>query len=79
MDFSILKISADMEFEDNLPLERVFVLLYGEIEVEFNGKIVKGTTLHLHQRYDLERKLAQGHPCEIAWYCKRERDCSHSN
>ena len=25
------------------PLERVFVLLYGEIEVEFNGKIVKGT------------------------------------
>ena len=32
-----------MEFEDNLPLERVFVLLYGEIEVEFNGKIVKGT------------------------------------
>ena len=43
MDFGILKISADMEFEDNLPLERVFVLLYGEIEVEFNGKIVKGT------------------------------------
>ena len=42
MDFGILKISADMEFEDNLPLERVFVLLYGEIEVEFNGKIVKG-------------------------------------
>ena len=27
MDFGILKISADMEFEDNLPLERVFVLL----------------------------------------------------
>ena len=45
MDFGILKLSADMEFEDSLPLERVFVLLYGEIEVEFNGKIVKGTRL----------------------------------
>ena len=43
MDFSILKISEDMEFEDNLPLERVFVLLYGEIEVEFNGNSVKGS------------------------------------
>lgn len=42
MDFGILKLSADMEFEDNEPLERVFVLLYGEIEIEFNGKTVRG-------------------------------------
>lgn len=41
MDFGILKLSADMEFEDDKPLERVFVLLYGEIEIEFNGETVR--------------------------------------
>ena len=38
MDFGILKLTAGMEFTDEKPLERVFVLLYGEIEVEFGGK-----------------------------------------
>ena len=42
MDFGILKLTAGMEFTDEKPLERVFVLLYGEIEVEFGGKTVKG-------------------------------------
>lgn len=31
MDFGILKLTAGMEFTDEKPLERVFVLLYGEI------------------------------------------------
>lgn len=40
MDFAILRLSKGMEFEDNKPLERVFVLIYGEIELEFEGKKV---------------------------------------
>lgn len=42
MDFGILKLTPGMCFRDNQPLERVFVLLYGEIEVEFEGQIVRG-------------------------------------
>lgn len=43
MDFGILKLTDGMEFKDDQPLERVFVLLYGEIEVEFDDKAVKAT------------------------------------
>lgn len=38
MDFGILRLNEGMEYEDDMPLERVFVLMYGEIEVEYGGK-----------------------------------------
>lgn len=41
MDFGILKLTTGMQFTDNKPLERIFVLLYGEIEIEYNGKVVR--------------------------------------
>lgn len=41
MDFGILKLTPGMEFQDSEPLERVFVLLYGEIEVEYDGKPIR--------------------------------------
>ena len=41
MDFGILKLSAGMEFQDSKPLERVIILLYGEIEVICQGRTVK--------------------------------------
>ena len=41
MDFGILKLEPGMEFQDNKPLERVFILLYGEIEVEYGGETVR--------------------------------------
>ena len=74
MDFGILKISADMEFEDNLPLERVFVLLYGEIEVEFNGKIVKGTRPTYTNDTIWSVNLPKDIPVKLRGICKRERD-----
>ena len=40
MDFGILKMTPDMVFTDDQPLERVFVLLYGEVELEYNGQTV---------------------------------------
>jgi len=42
MDFGVLRLKPDMEFTDGKQLERVFVLLYGEIEVEYDGKTVRG-------------------------------------
>ncbi|MEO8410872.1 MAG: 5-deoxy-glucuronate isomerase, partial [Propionivibrio sp.] len=35
MDFGILKLSAGLEFSDEYPLERIFLLLYGEIEIRW--------------------------------------------
>lgn len=43
MDFGILRMNEGMEFSDDKALEKVYVLLYGEIEVEYDGKVVKGT------------------------------------
>lgn len=43
MDFGILRLTEGMTFSDDKPLERAFVLMYGEIEVTFNGKTVKGS------------------------------------
>ncbi|MGN1008731.1 MAG: 5-deoxy-glucuronate isomerase [Butyricicoccus sp.] len=40
MDFGILKLTPGMSFSDDKPLERIFVLLYGEIDVEYDGQIV---------------------------------------
>lgn len=37
MDFGILKLNEGTTFQDNAPLERVYVLLYGEIRVTYNG------------------------------------------
>lgn len=42
MDFGILRLDAGMEFTDERPLERVFVLLYGEVEISFGGQTVRG-------------------------------------
>lgn len=42
MDFGMLRLKPGMTFEDAHSLERVFVLLYGEIEVEFNGQTAHG-------------------------------------
>lgn len=41
MDFGILKLDNGTKFEDSKELERVFLLLYGEIEVCWNGEIVR--------------------------------------
>lgn len=41
MDFGILKLAASDSFSDEQPLERVYVLLYGEIEVTYAGTTVK--------------------------------------
>lgn len=41
MDFGILKLTPGMTFADDKPLERIFVLLYGEIEVEYEGQTVR--------------------------------------
>jgi 5-deoxy-glucuronate isomerase len=38
MDFGILKLSSGLEFNDDYPLERIFVLLYGEIEVFYSDR-----------------------------------------
>lgn len=35
MDFGILKLSAGLEFKDEYPLERIYLLLYGKIEVSW--------------------------------------------
>lgn len=43
MDFGILRLNEGMEFTDDKPLERAFVLLYGQIEVTYNGQTVCGT------------------------------------
>lgn len=42
MDFGVLRLDSGMEFADDKPLERVFVLLYGEIEVTYHGQTVRG-------------------------------------
>lgn len=42
MDFGILRLTKNMTFCDEKPLERVFVLLYGEIELTIDGKTVTG-------------------------------------
>ncbi|WP_010167048.1 5-deoxy-glucuronate isomerase [Candidatus Epulonipiscium viviparus] len=38
MDYGILKLEAGTVFSDAKPLEKVFLLMYGEIEVTFNGE-----------------------------------------
>lgn len=43
MDFGILKLTPGMSFSDEKPLERIFVLLYGKIEVEYGGQIVRAS------------------------------------
>ena len=40
MDFGILKLKNNTTFEDTKELERIYVLLYGEIQVTYNGKTV---------------------------------------
>ena len=42
MDFGILRLTEGMVFDDDQPLERVFVLLYGEIEVTWDGQAAHG-------------------------------------
>ena len=41
MDFGILRLDNKEVFEDTKPLERVFILLSGEIEVTYNGETVR--------------------------------------
>lgn len=41
MDYGILKLEQGTAFTDDKPLERVVILIYGEIEVEFQGKKVR--------------------------------------
>ena len=38
MDFGILKLSPGLAFVDDCPLERIFVLLYGKIEVAYSDR-----------------------------------------
>jgi len=38
MDFGILKLSAGLAYQDEFPLERIFVLLYGKINVVFEDR-----------------------------------------
>ena len=41
MDFGILKLSKDMVFQDDRPnLERVYLLIYGKVEVTYDGETV---------------------------------------
>lgn len=41
MDFGILKLNKDMVFEDGHPdLERVYLLIYGKVEIEYDGNKV---------------------------------------
>ena len=42
MDFGVLRLNTGMEFADDKQLERVFVLLYGEIEVTYDGQTIRG-------------------------------------
>ncbi len=41
MDYGILKLDDKTTYEDSVMLERVFLLIYGEIEVSFNGETYK--------------------------------------
>ena len=41
MDFGILKLEPQTEYEDDLPLERAYLLMYGKIEVSFDGRTVQ--------------------------------------
>ena len=41
MDFGVLKLKPGTEFEDQLMLERAYLLMYGEIEVTFEGRTVR--------------------------------------
>ena len=38
MDFGILKLDDQLQYSDSMMLERVILLIYGEIEVTFDGK-----------------------------------------
>lgn len=41
MDFGILKLNENMVFEDDHPeLERVYLLIYGKVEIEYDGNKV---------------------------------------
>lgn len=41
MDYGILKLNKGTEFSDEASLERVVILVYGEIEVEYQDKKIK--------------------------------------
>lgn len=38
MDYGVLKLAKSTLYKDNADLERVILLMYGEIEVSFNGE-----------------------------------------
>jgi 5-deoxy-glucuronate isomerase len=40
MDFGILKLKSGMEFQDSSKKEKVFLLLYGKVTLEYDGKKV---------------------------------------
>lgn len=65
MDYGILKLTNGTKFEDNNELEKVFLLVYGEIEIEWenNTRIFKRESfldndfIALNVPYDVEVKI----------------------